>query len=292
MRKLTFYRMKTTVGAWSKLRVYVEDPYESDLTISGVPCRFLGAVKNGGSAEFEIPESRCKIFTIVDRLSKEFCNDMYQLEAGSEPVTVSGSFTLQPVKGNVFRFNNNNSQEAQEHHDKIEKKRSNSLILWIIVLVSLGLIGKFLAEDVFTGAKKEQVFTHGEFSITLSNQFRETEYEGYDACYDSLYVFASLVEERFDEYEDLTDYSLDDYGQALLEVYELEGPMSVGEFYQWCDYEETSDDGNETYCFRTYIYKGNEAFWLLTFGVEQEKLASYEPNFHTWASSVQFGAEQ
>ncbi len=287
MRKLTFHRMKSFVGSVGKVKLYVEDPYEPDLTIAGVPCRLLGKVKNGASAEFEVPDTRCKIFAIADKLSKEYCSDLYQLEAGTEPVTVSGSFTAQLTRGNVFRFSNNTGPEALEHHAKTEKKGHNLFILYVVAFIAVALIVKFLSEDVFTGANKDKVFTHGELSITLTNGFRETEYEGFEVCYDSLNVAVMVLKEGFADYEGLEELSVEEYGELMIEYHELEDTLKLREDGAFLSYTDSAE-GVE-YFYQAYIFKSDEAFWTVTFATDSTNAQKYSEKIEAWASTVSVG---
>lgn len=79
MRTLTVKRKKKFTASLAKMKVYIEDPQANEITINDTPCRFLGTLKNGEEKSFEISESRAKVFVIADKLSKNFCNDFYEI---------------------------------------------------------------------------------------------------------------------------------------------------------------------------------------------------------------------
>jgi hypothetical protein len=54
MRNLTIKREKTFVGSLMKVHVYIEDHFNSEITINNVPCRKLGDLKNNEEKTFEI----------------------------------------------------------------------------------------------------------------------------------------------------------------------------------------------------------------------------------------------
>ena len=66
MRNLTIMRAKSVVACAATMKVYIEDPMCDDLTINGLPCRFLGKLKNGEVKTFQIDESAAKVFVIAD----------------------------------------------------------------------------------------------------------------------------------------------------------------------------------------------------------------------------------
>ena len=84
MRNLTIKREKTFVACLGKFKVYIEDANSNELTIRNTPCRKLGELKNGQESTFVIDDSEAKIYVIADKMSKEYCNEMYKIPAGTE----------------------------------------------------------------------------------------------------------------------------------------------------------------------------------------------------------------
>ena len=131
MRNLTIQRRKSFVASLAKIKVYIEDHEKGETYINDIPCRKLGAIKNGAEETFVIEESPLKIFVIFDNLSKGYCNDCYELEAGSEDVVLSGVCKLAPVTGNAFVFDNNNSEMASSN------RKRNKRIGWLVSILAL-----------------------------------------------------------------------------------------------------------------------------------------------------------
>ena len=107
MRNLTIKRAKNFVGSLAKMKVYVEDPTSNEICINDIPCRKIGDLKNGEEKTFQIDEQEVKVYVIADKLSKNYCNEFYQLSAGQEDVFLSGKNKFNPANGNAFRFYNN-----------------------------------------------------------------------------------------------------------------------------------------------------------------------------------------
>ena len=82
MRKLTVLRKKKFAACMAKSMVYIEDPSSEELLINDVPVRKLGTLKNGGELSAVIGENPLKVFVIVDKMSKDYCNDCYQADGG------------------------------------------------------------------------------------------------------------------------------------------------------------------------------------------------------------------
>ena len=143
MRKLTIKRTKSFVACLAKLKVYVEDHRASDLIINDVPCRKLGDLKNGEEVTFEVEEQAVKIFVIADQLSKNYCNEFYQLPEGQEDVYLTGKNQLNPASGNPFRFDNNDNPEAVANR----KRGSRTGIIVMIVAIVVGIIVGYLVSS-------------------------------------------------------------------------------------------------------------------------------------------------
>ncbi len=140
MRNLTILREKKFVASLMSVKVYIEDPVNGDLKINGVMCRKLGAIKNGQSQTFEIGNEAAKVYIIGDKLSKGFCNEFYQLEAGEEDISLSGRNHFNPMVGNPFYFNNNNNPEVLKNRQVNKNKGIAFMTVSFIVGFALGFL--------------------------------------------------------------------------------------------------------------------------------------------------------
>ncbi|MBQ7761314.1 MAG: hypothetical protein IJ400_04590 [Clostridia bacterium] len=141
MRKLTIKRTKSFVACLGKAKVYIEDESSSELTIASVPVRKLGTLKNGEEVSFEVEEGALRVFVIFDTMSKEYCNDIYELPAEGD-VYLTGKCGFNPGVGNAFRFDNNETQ------DSLKNRKKGAVIGWIVLGVSVVvgfIIGWYIA---------------------------------------------------------------------------------------------------------------------------------------------------
>lgn len=145
MRKLTIKRAKTFVACLAKVKVYVEDPTSSKIKINNVPCRKIGDLKNGEEKTFEIGEHAQKVFVIGDKLSKEICNDLYQIPAGEEDITLTGKTHFDPIVGNAFKFDNNDTKEAVFNRNR---GKTIGTILLIVSMILGFIIGFFVFRNL------------------------------------------------------------------------------------------------------------------------------------------------
>ena len=140
MRKLTIKRTKSFVACLMKVKIYIEDQYSSEMVINDTPCRKLGDLKNGEEKTFEIDEKAAKIFVIADKMSKDYCNEFYELPEGYEDITLSGKNHFNPANGNAFRFDNNESENALANRKRGTRKGTIVMIVAIIIGIAIGLL--------------------------------------------------------------------------------------------------------------------------------------------------------
>ena len=99
MRNLTIIREKSFVGCLAKMKIYIEDRASGEIHVNGTPCRKIGDLKNGEEKTFQVTEEEAKVFVIADQLSKDYCNEYYQLPAGQEDLFLVGKNKFNPAAG-------------------------------------------------------------------------------------------------------------------------------------------------------------------------------------------------
>ena len=85
-------------------------------------------------------------------------------------------------------------------------KKIISCLLAVLILFSFAACA--------TGAEKE--FTSNGMTLTLTDEFRETTYEGYTVCYESKDVAVFVLKESFSLQAGLGDMSIDDYAELVM----------------------------------------------------------------------------
>lgn len=281
MRKLTLVRNKSFVASLAKMKVYIEDPYVSDIVINNVSCRKLGDLSNGEIKTFEIENNAAKVYVIAGTMSKNYCNDFYELPEGEEDIVLVGQNRYNPANGNAFRFENNNSEGAK-------KNRKKGLMVGLVFMTLAIAVGIFigLAPTLFDKAKPKD-FSNSGMTITLTDDFEATEDDiEFTAIYESRKVILLVTKENFTSFPGAFSMTLEEYGETIFEVFDLQectlknenGLMSF-------EYNAISD---REYNYQCYIYKTEDAFWLLQFATVAENAEDYKDEITEWAKSVTF----
>lgn len=288
MRVLTIKRNKSFVGCLCKIKVYIEDPASEEITIRQVPCRKLGELKNGEEKTFDVGENAARIFVIVDKASKDWCCESYQLPEGTEDVFLSGKPRFDPAIGNAFCFDQNEgNREALANRKRGSRKG-------VIILVLAVLVGSVAGVAISTGLrsagqKKQKTFTCEEMSITLTNEFRENEATGdFLAVYGSKNVGVLALKEPFSILEGLETKTTGEYAELVIRGNQVNSDGSkTADGLTWFEYKNDNSP-NEPIRFFAYVYKTGDAFWMVQFAVPEAKAGQYAASIAAWAKSVAF----
>ena len=287
MRNLTIKRIKSSSCCLAQLKIYIEDASSNELLINGIPCRKIGEIKNGEEKTFVIGEESAKVFVIADKLSRNYCNEFYQLPAGQEDVFLSGKCHLNPGRGNAFLFDNNDSAEVMQLRKKGTKKG------WLILCVALifgwiiGIVvGRAIGSVLFPKTEVEpKTFTDSGMSITLTNEFEREQSEKFTVCYDSNKVVVFALKEPFSLVDGFKNYTLKEYGELVLRNngYSSSKLKTVDDLYMF-EYEDAKGE----YKYYSFVYKSDDAFWLFQFATLIELADEYEAKMIEWAKTVSF----
>lgn len=144
MRKLTIKRGKAYAACLAKINVYIVDAMQCDLIINNLPCRKLGAIKNGEEKTFLIDEAPARIIVIIDTLSRNYCNDFYDIPEGVDDIYLSGQTELTPA-GGVFRFDG--IETPERYLNRINNNNHSAtmlIILFIITSIAVVIINRII----------------------------------------------------------------------------------------------------------------------------------------------------
>ncbi|MBO5006616.1 MAG: hypothetical protein J6C89_04140 [Clostridia bacterium] len=291
MRNLTIKRIKSFVGCLGKMKIYIEDSSSDEIVINGISCKKLGELKNGEEKTFSVTEQSAKVFVIADALSKSFCNEYYQLPDGNEDISLSGKNKFNPAAGNAFRFDNNDTAEVLANRKKGKGKGAVVLAIALAIGIFAGsLIGSYI---VNIGNKQPKTFSCNEISITLTKEFRDFDYSDgvYDFVYETKKVCVFGLKEKFSEFPEVKDFTVEEYGNFLIIINELkdtelEEENGITSF----EYDAYNSEVDSYYHYYVCLYPRDDAFWVVQFATLSKDFEKYRSDIAEWARSVDFSS--
>lgn len=290
MRNLTIKREKAFAASLAKVKVYIEDAIANELTINGTPCRKLGDLKNGEEKTFCVGEEAAKIYVIADKLSKEYCNEFYQLPEGTDDVRLTGRNQADPGTGNSFVFDANVG---------VPGKKKKSLVGWIVLAVALviGLVAGRLIGNGLSAKKTDP--TKGEatqyavdnLTITMPEGFEKLDADGFNGAYFNKEIVTIFLKESFADYasqiEGMEDWTVEEYAGIAASSnggYEVKTRDGIPYF----NFETENEEAKMMFTYLVTAFKEAEGFWMVQFACPSDEYAKYEPTFFDWAKTVQF----
>ncbi len=159
-------------------------------------------------------------------------------------------------------------------------KKFLSLLFAVVMLVSL--------TSCMTASPKD--FTCEGMTVTLTDRFKETEYEGYTVCYGSPDVMVIVLKESFSLQAGLDQMTLDEYAKLVLQANASKSPSEITkhEGFQSMEYDFLNEKENQTYSYFSTMFKGPDAFWLIQFACKTEDYDANKDTFLTYANSIKF----
>lgn len=285
MRNLTITRKKSFVGCLVKVKVYIEDAIAGTETINNVPCIRIGELKNGETKTFPIGDHATKVFVIVDKLSKDYCNDFFEIPEGTEDIFLSGENKLSPFSGNIF-FYQISSEKVLENRKKGSKK---GIIILIPVIIISAIIGYLISPSLSINTYSPKTFTVEGMLITLTDEFTEINMDGFTSCFNSKNIAVFTIKESFSLIDGFEDYTIEQYADIVIKNNNKD-PESLKQEngLTYFEYSFLNPNDNVTYYYLTTLYKSDDAFWMVTFSCNDKQQEKYRETFIDWAKEVKF----
>ena len=159
-------------------------------------------------------------------------------------------------------------------------KKFFSLLLIAAILVSM--------TSCMTATPKD--FTYQGMTVTLTNRFKEMQYEGYTVCYGSPDVMVIVLKESFSLQAGLDQMTLDEYAKLVHQANASKSPSEITkhEGFQSMEYDFLNEKENKTYSYFSTMFKGTDAFWLIQFACLEKDYEANKDTFLTYANSIKF----
>ena len=88
--------------------------------------------------------------------------------------------------------------------------------------------------------------------------------------------------------EGFEDYSLEEYGDLVLKNNSLTVPLKNIDGLLGFEYEYENPDTKDIYKYFSFVYKTDDAFWMVQFAVLTDNVDEYGSKITEWAKTVSF----
>ena len=138
------------------------------------------------------------------------------------------------------------------------------------------------------GAKPKD-FSVKELSITLTDDFKEADFEGYDKGFDSSKVAVFVLRED-KSYLSGLPITLKEYADLVYNANINRNPQAVKEEdgLVFFEYEYKPTENGLVYHYYTTVFESDAAFWIVQFAARQDDWAKLRPDVVKYAQSVKF----
>ncbi len=134
-----------------------------------------------------------------------------------------------------------------------------------------------------------KTFSAEGMSITLTNKFKETKVPNYTVCYDSSKVAVITLKESFTLVEGFENYTLAQYGDMVTKNNGLtSADLKTTDGLTYFEYDFTNTEENKVYHYYSFVYKADDAFWLIQFATIKDDAKNHFDDIVGWAKSVKF----
>ena len=126
-------------------------------------------------------------------------------------------------------------------------------------------------------------------NITLSEEFKETTVKNYTVAYDSKKVAVLALKEPFTLIDGFENNTLDQYADLVIQANGLSSSQKkTDNGLIWFEYDFDNPENKNTYRYFTYVYKTNDAFWMVQFATLKSNSEKLSQEIAEWAKSVTF----
>jgi hypothetical protein len=189
-----------------------------------------------------------------------------------------------------YTYENNSAGSVTLSNYKFEKAKLNRVaivvgIVTFAVVFGVITLGNGTISRLFSSQTQE--FSKAGMTITLTQDFHEKDVVSQTATYLSTkYIVISLKEDfqTMAQYNVSTDISLSEYAEAIIANNSISTTIEGNEIRPYFVYSRKVNGKDFTYL--AMVYRGSDAYWVLTFACESKNFASAQTQFMKWADTV------
>ena len=155
-------------------------------------------------------------------------------------------------------------------------------------MIALLLAAAMLLGLCACGTKPKE-FAVKEMKITLTDAFKERDFEGYDKSFDSSKAAVFLLRED-KSYLDGLPLTLKEYADLVhsANIDRNPGAVKEEEGITCFEYDNKNEDTGTVYHYYTAMFESEQAFWIAQFATRQDEWEKLKAEVLSYAKSVKF----
>ena len=180
-----------------------------------------------------------------------------------------------------------------DNPEVIANRRRSNKKGWVVFIVTIAVcqvIGVALGLYLhFTRTPEPATFSSDGITLTLTDDFSAMDYDPFTATFASREVAVYALKEPFTLAEGMDSMTLDEYADIVIQNNNLSPDCKQttnGQIHMTYDF--FNEEMNTTYRYRAYVYKSDDAFWLVQFVTKAADAQAYADRVASWAGSVTF----
>ena len=220
---------------------------------------------------------------IADKITKGICNDFYTIPAGKGNIAISGKNQLNLFNLNSFIFNGAPTRE-------MARNRQYNKTLGGIIFACLVVIGIVLGLIFGLANNGKKTFEYDNMKITLTEDFAETDVNGWEFCFASKDATIFGRKETVKDYPLLENFSLNEYSKLVLSNTKIDSSVELKKHndYYYFAYVSNNVGGKGDVMYYAIMFDAPDGFMIINFSCLAEKVEELAPQIFDWADSVRF----
>ena len=274
MRRITLIP-KGVVFVNNKPSVYINFP-EGDTVFDGVSCKKVGSLSFCSQLTFDAQNEACEIFLVFENGSDTPELVKYQIPEGQSDVemNVSGksitdiSFSNYERRSNIF---------SRMDGGKRVLLIIAAVVVFIILIHGLSHTNNFLRSI----SKIPETFETDDMNITLSRAFVKIRQEDFYAFYMTRTCSVIITKESFENIPELKNVDFDEYCEMCIKANPAVTPTLINK--DGLTYFVFEQQWEELYKYHVYVYRTDDAYWLVQFSTKAADYNYLSDCYNEWA---------
>jgi hypothetical protein len=173
---------------------------------------------------------------------------------------------------------------------RFERTKVNRIAIVLGIAIPVLVFTGFTVFNAFLGKVDDaqpKDFSKAGLTITLTQAFKERDAVSQTATYVSQRDLVFTLKEDFPSLADVgipSDTTLRDYASFILENNGIDATLLGSEARPWFTYSHQAN-GKE-YSYLVTVYRGSDAYWVVSFACESGRYTASEAQFQKWADTV------